>query len=146
MTVDPSTMKMPLNEPQAVQNHWRAFCRRWRDVFLVLLCLAAILTVIQTREEWVRHAALRDIESMGFDSSFRASRIGPLAEFVATNRELTDAEIETLGANLLTLTRPHDFGMSDGLAIQLVDLTQSHASLDAITKLQRMLPTTEIPH
>lgn len=152
MTVDPSTTEMPGNDRQAVQSNWRAFYRRsvafyrrWRNVIRVVACAAVILTAIQLLEDRARHVALYDIQAMGFQSTIKGYP-GPriAADFVATKPELTDAEIEKFGTHLSTLARRHDFWLSDGLAIQFVDLTQSHTSPDAVAKLQGMLPSTEM--
>ena len=113
---------------------------------IAILCMPIAVAGVFFQQEADRRAAWSDIRAMGFRDSISVGNNKIMAEYVATKTELTDAEIKRLVKAFVTLGQRHDFGMSDGVQVILLDVSKSRISDAALAELRQAVPNADIRH
>jgi septal ring-binding cell division protein DamX len=114
--------------------------RRWfrfslRTLFLVVTTLAILLAVVawKFRQDASREMALGALRNLGMQTSLTCQ-----------SADLDDRQIEPFLAQIATLKRAHDLGMSPGMDLIQLDMAKSSISSDGEHALRQALPEVEI--
>ncbi len=126
--------------------------RRWfrfslRTLFLVVTTLAILLAVVawKFRQDASREMALGALRNLGMQTSI-SSLPGNRTTLSLTcqSADLDDRQIEPFLAQIATLKRAHDLGMSPGMDLIQLDMAKSSISSDGEHALRQALPEVEI--
>ena len=139
--------KVTRDRPPTPAAKRRRFRFSLRAVFLVVTTLAIVLAVgaWKFRQDASREMALGALRNLGMQTSI-ASLPGNRTTLSLTcqSADFNDRQIEPFLAQIATLKRTHDLGMSPGMDLIQLDVANSSISSEGEHALRQALPQVEI--
>lgn len=114
-------------------------------IVVTLIGLSMAVVALKHRQDVAREHAMDELAQMRLRSAI-AAPVGGGTSFTLTSEssDFDDRQIDRLLDALALLTKPHDLGLSSGLKLTRLDLSQSGLTDEGEKKLREALPGVEI--